>query len=232
MIKLATLAKKILLKEDGESAGTMELRKTPLIDIISYIDKKGIDIPNLKNNLEIAYDLFNMGKTQRKDMPVIDDKDIKDFQSHLKNGFIDLKDPWSDRTDPTDPFPQGLTDKDAAYFMSNGLKDKDKPDDQINSEIKLIPAKNLVPIQQQVYADKSINSIAKFGVEASEKFLASTILVVSRDMRIIDGHHRFLSALIIDPDIKLKCLVVDLDIKTLLPLARAYGDAKGNQRNL
>ena len=74
--------------------------------------------------------------------------------------------------------------------------------------------------------------MAKFGIESSKQFLASTVLVISSDYRIIDGHHRFLSALILNPDMKLKCLEVDLPIKTLLPLARAYGDAKGNKRNL
>lgn len=212
--------------------GKLELRKTSIEKVIQYTKSVSLNIPNIRQNLEIAYDLFGMGKTKRKDMPVIDDKDVKDFQMHLKDGFIDLKDPWSDRTDPSDPFPQGLSDKDAAKFMSNGIRDKSKPDDVVKTQIKMVAAKNLIPIQEQVYVDKSVGSIAKFGIESSKKFLASTILVISSDYRIIDGHHRFLSALIIDPNMKLKCLEVDLPIKTLLPLARAYSDAKGNQRNL
>lgn len=232
-MKLAPIAKRIiLLKEDGEAAGKLELRNTPIEKTIQYIEGLGLDIPNLKEHLEIAYDLFEMGKTKRKDMPVIDDKDVKDFQMHLKDGFIDLTDPWSDRTDPSDPFPQGLNDKEAAKFMSNGIRDKSKPDDVVKTQLKLVAAKDLIPIQAQVYVSKSVDSITKFGIESSKQFLASTVLVISSDYRIIDGHHRFLSALILDPDMKLKCLEVDLPIKTLLPLARAYGDAKGNQRNL
>lgn len=232
-MKLAPIYKKyLLIKEAGEPAGKLELRNTPIEKTIQYIEGLGLDIPNLKEHLEIAYDLFGMGKTKRKDMPVIDDKDVKDFQMHLKDGFIDLTDPWSDRTDPSDPFPQGLTDKSATQFMSNGLRDKEKPDDQVQTQIKMIPAKDLIPIQQQVYISKSVDSIAKFGVDASKKFLNSSILVVSKDNRIIDGHHRFLSALIIDPEFKLKCLQIDLSIKTLLPLAISYSDAIGNRRNL
>lgn len=173
-----------------------------------------------------------MGKTQRKDMPVIDDKDVKDFQQHLKNGFIDLKEPWSDRTDPSDPFPQGLTDKEASMFMSNGIRDKNKQDDKINVQITYVKAKELVPIQQQVYVSKSIESIAKNGIENTIQFLKSTILIISKDKRLIDGHHRLLSALIIDPNMEVKCLEVDLPIKILLPLAITYSDAKGNYRNL
>lgn len=232
-MKLAPIARRILLlKEDGESPGQLELRRTPIDKAIQYIEEAGIEIEDLQGHLEIAYDLFNMGKTKRADMPVIDDKDVRDFQMKLKDGFIDLTDPFSDRTDPTDPFPQGLTDKAATNFMSNGIRDKTKPDDQVQTQIKMIAAKDLIPIQQQVYISKSVDSIAKFGVDASKKFLNSSILVVSKDNRIIDGHHRFLSALIIDPEFKLKCLQIDLSIKTLLPLAISYSDAIGNRRNL
>lgn len=230
-MKLAQLARKII-KEAGEAAGSLELINTPIDKAIQYVVKSGLKIPNIQDNLEIAYELFGRGKTKRKDMPVIDDKDVRDFQMKLKNGLIDLKDPFSDRTDPSDPFPQGLTDKSATQFMSNGLRDKEKPDDQVQTQIKMIAAKDLIPIQQQVYISKSVDSIAKFGVDASKEFLNSTVLITSADNRIIDGHHRFLSALIIDPDIKLKCLVVNLEIKVLLPLAQAYGDAIGNKRNL
>lgn len=232
-MKLSQIAKKlILLKEDGESAGKLELRKTPINKVLEYINSKGLDIVNLEDNLEIAYDLFGMGKTQRKDMPVIDDKDVKDFQQHLKNGFIDLTDPWSDRTDIQDPFPQGLTDKEASMFMSNGIRDKSKPDDVVKTQLKMVAAKDLIPIQAQVYVSKSVDSITKFGIKNTINFLQSTILIISKDNRLIDGHHRLLSALIIDPNMKIKCLEIDLSIKTLLPLAIAYSDAKGNRRNL
>lgn len=220
------------LKEAGEAAGSMELRNTPIEKVIEYIEKSGLKIPKLQENLEIAYDLFNLGKTKRKDMPVIDDKDVRDFQKHLQNGFIDLTDPFSDRTDPSDPFPAGLTDKDATNFMSNGLRDKNKPDDRINVRMIEVECKNIIPLQRQVYVDKSVKSIVKSGIDSTLKFLKSTTLVISQDNRLIDGHHRLLSALILDPNMKVKCMQIDLDIETLLPLAVAYGDAKGNDRNL
>lgn len=232
-MKLAPIYKKyLLIKEAGEPAGKLELRNTSIETIIQYIDRLGLNIPNLEQNLEIAHDLFGMGKTKRKDMPVIDDKDVKDFQMHLKDGFIDLTDPWSDRTDPSDPFPQGLNDKEAAKFMSNGIRHKSKPDDVVKTQLKLVAAKDLIPIQAQVYVSKSVDSITKFGIKNTINFLQSTILIISKDNRLIDGHHRLLSALIIDPNMKIKCLEIDLSIKTLLPLAIAYSDAKGNRRNL
>ena len=55
--------------------------------------------------------------------------------------------------------------------------------------------------------------------------------MVSKDDRIIDGHHRFLSAVLVDPAIQVTALEIDLPIKDLLPLTLAYTDAIGNVRN-
>ena len=229
-MKLKEIYKQLF--EAGEAAGTTELRKMSLEEAIAYCKSQGLDIPNMERNLKIAMKLFSYGKTKRADMPVIDDKDVKDFQAKLKLGYIDLADPFSDRTDNANPFPTGLSGKEATQFMSNGLYDKVKPDDKTNVSEKSIAAKELIPIQQQVYLDKCIGSIVKFGIEGTLKFFNSTTLITSSDNRIIDGHHRFLSALIIDPNIRLRCLVIDLPIVELLPLATAYGDAIGNKRNL
>lgn len=231
-MKLKTLYRRILI-EAGEAAGQYELHKVSLDQAVEYCKKMGVDVPNLELHLKLAQKLFGMfGKTQRADMPVIDEKDVRDFQAKIKNGYIDFNDPFSDRTDPNDPFPQGLEDKDATNFMSNGLRDKNKPDDRINVSTKRIKAKDLRPIQAQVYLDKSVKSLAKNGIEASRQFLSNSTLITSSDNNIIDGHHRYLSALILDPDMEMKCLVVDVPIKILLPLATAYGDARGNERNV
>lgn len=221
-----------LLKEAGESPGKVELRRITVERAVEYCKSQKLDIPNIELNVKLAHKLFEYGKTKRADMPVIDQKDVRDFQSKIKNGYIDLSDPFSDRTDPSDPFPQGLDDKAATNFMSNGLRDKVRPDDKTAVSEKRIPAKDLRPIQAQVYLDKSVESTVKFGIEGTTKFLSTSILICSSDNRIIDGHHRFLSALLIDPNMQMRCLVIDLPISKLLPLATAYGDARGNERNL
>ena len=58
-----------------------------------------------------------------------------------------------------------------------------------------------------------------------------SILILSADLYLLDGHHRLLSAMLIDPKMKLKALIIDLPIKKLLPLTIAYGDSIGNKRN-
>ena len=57
------------------------------------------------------------------------------------------------------------------------------------------------------------------------------IVKIKKDNRIIDGHHRFLTTVLINPKIKVNCLKIDLPIRELLPLTLAYTDAIGNVRN-
>ena len=70
------------------------------------------------------------------------------------------------------------------------------------------------------------------GPKESRKFLSKSLVIASSGNFIIDVHHRFLTALLIDPTIKLKGIRIDLDINKLKALAVAYGDAIGNKRNL
>ena len=100
-------------------------------------------------------------------------------------------------------------------------------------KIKKISVGKLKPIQSQIYFDKSIKNVSKFGAKGTKDFSASknNFYVVSKDDRIIDGHHRFLSAVLGDPAIQVTALEIDLPIKDLLPFTLAYTDEIGNVRN-
>ena len=118
---------------------------------------------------------------------------------------------------------------------SGGLakNDGDAKDDIVDVKIKRVAVGNLKPIQSQIYFDKSIKNVATHGAKGTKDFSASksNFYVVSSDNRIIDGHHRFLSAVLVDPSIQVTALEIDLPIKELLPLTLAYTDAIGNVRN-
>ena len=120
-------------------------------------------------------------------------------------------------------------------WVNGGLakNDGDAKDDIVNVSSESIAVGNLKPIQAQIYFDKSIKKISKDGVASSKNFMTSKFnnFIVSRDNRIIDGHHRFLTTVLIDPKIKVNCLKIDLPIRELLPLTLAYTDAIGNVRN-
>ena len=227
-----------ILKEEGtgsgggQAAGNMELDKITLPEAEAYLKKIGLNIPDFPKHLAMAKKLTALGRTQRKDMPVINDDDVKEFQTRLKKGNLDIHKPFSKNTNEADPFPHGLSGFDAEEFLTNGLKDGSKNDDVIGVTIKQIAVKDLKPIQKQIYFDKSMNACAKDGIEKSKQWLSSkTFFITSSDNFIIDGHHRWMSGMLISPDIQVNCLSVDLSISKLLPMAIAYGDAIGNKRN-
>lgn len=237
MIKL-----KQLLFESGQEAGKLELVQTPIEKAKKYAEdifkKYGStvekDIPDFEKNYKLAQKKANMGKTKRKDMPVINDVDVKKFQQRLSQGFIDINKPFAPETNSKNPFPTGLSGELAKQWLKNGLKSNDNgdPDDDIVKVKKVqIAAEKLVPIQKQIYLDKSLKGTAKFGIANSMSFLKSSVFIISSDNRIIDGHHRFLSAILIDPKMKVTALEIDLPISKLLPLTLSYGDAIGNKRN-
>lgn len=233
-----------ILELGGQAPGRMELVRISPEKARAYAEDlfkryhRDLDkeIPNFDHNFRMAQQKASMGRTQRKDMPVISDYQVKLFQQRLQKGFIDVKRPFSDFTqDHHDPYPQGLSGKDAEKWLNAGLKkyDGDKQDDVVRTQMTKLPVGQLKPIQQQVYFDKSIDNTAKSGASGTRSFLTSSknIFVVSADGYIIDGHHRFLSGVLLDPAIQVNCLQIFLPIRELLPLSLAFSDAQGNRRN-
>ena len=241
-MKLTKIKLKQIIREEiqklneggGESAGSMELDATSVEDASKFADKIGLknDLPDFVSNYKKAKKIVSIGRTKRKDMPVINDDDVKKFQARLEKGEIDIRKPFAKDTSVKNPFPAGLSGMKAKDFLKNGLKDGSRNDDIVGVTIKTVMVKNLKPIQKQIYFDKSAKATAQFGVEGTTNFLKNkTFFITSKDNFIIDGHHRFLSAMLVDPNMKVHALSVDLPIKELLPLSLSYGDSIGNKRN-
>jgi len=229
------------LIEAGQGAGQLELVKTDVKKAREYAEKdfqkydRDLDeqIPDFDKNYLFAQKQAGSGKTQRKDMPVIEEKDVKDLQRRLENGHIDIKSPHPKNT--KHPFPKGLTQQTGHQWLENGLKRHDGSikDDIVKVKMEQVTVGSLHPIQKQIYFDKSINPIAENGAVKSKAFMTgkNTTFIMSKDHYIIDGHHRFLASVLLDPTMKVNSLVIDLPIKDLLPLTLSYSDAVGNKRN-
>lgn len=220
----------------GQTPGKLEIDSISLQQALDYINKHDFDISmisNFEENFIHAQRKSNIGWTKRKDMPVIETEDVRKLQQRLKKGNLDINEPFSNDTNPGNPFPEGLSGLEAENFLKNGLRDGSLKDDKIDVRITSKKVKNLKPIQKQIYFDKVIDSIMKFGVEASLDFIQhKSFFIVSEDDYIIDGHHRFLSAMLIDPNIAVNCLMIDLPLNKLLPLSLSYSAAIGRKRNL
>lgn len=234
---MKTFKSYLMEKGGGAAAGKLEVVTTSLEDAREYalskfptLDK---DIPDFDKNYVLAQKLAYKGNTKRKDMPVITSRDVDKFQKRLSKGKLDIIKPFSKDTVPSNPFPEGLSGDKADKFLKAGLKKNDgnERDDVVKVTRDKISAKDLTPIQDQIYFDKGLGTIAKNGVNGTIKLLNSKVLIVSSDNRIIDGHHRFLSAILLDRNMKLNVLKISLPLAKLLPLALAYGDSIGNKRN-
>jgi len=240
---------KIFLKEGGgEAAGKMELVKITEKQARAFIKKVDpkFDIEkefkDFSKSFGIAQRAAGLGQTKRKDMPVLNGdvdpktkkptEDVEKLQRALEDGRIDHKPPFKDDESAKRPFPEGLSGSKAKEWMEKGLKDGSKDDDPVDVTIERIKAKDLKPIQQQIYYDKSMKNTVENGVDKSIKFLAKkSFFVKSKDNYIIDGHHRWLSTMLIDPETTVNALSIDMPISELLDLTRAFGDALGNRRN-
>ena len=230
-----------IMEAGGAKAGTMEVASTKVNVARQYGEKimkdngRELDkeIPFFDKNYNFAQKQAKQGFAKRKEMPVIDNKDIKLLQGRLKKGMIDIAAPFADNEVPNDPFPQGLDTTLGKKWLEGGLRDGVKDDDIVNVRITKLPVGKLLPIQRQIYFDKSIRNVAQHGAEGTKSFSASksNFYVISKDNRIIDGHHRYLSAVLVDPKITVTCLEIDLPINELLPMTLAYTDAIGNMRN-
>jgi len=226
-----------LTEQGGQAAGKLEVDKLSVEKAKEFAEKGGFDlekeIPDFDKNFEKAKSIIKIGRTKRKDMPVITDDDVKRFQKRLEDGTIDINKPLAkDPLVKNNPFPEGLSGLKAKKWLELGLKDGSKEDDKIDVRIVKVAVKDLKPIQKQVYYDKSMGAIKQFGTKASQDFVTQkSFFVISDDNYIIDGHHRFLSALMINPNSKVNALKIKLPIDKLLPMATAYGDAIGNKRN-
>lgn len=102
---------------------------------------------------------------------------------------------------------------------------------KIKSVYKSQEVGNLNPIQGQIYFDNVINSLVRHGKPSAGSEHTRKTMIVSSDNYIIDGHHRWASMIITDPTLKVRTLVVNLPIETLLDIALKYGDSIGNIRN-
>ena len=164
-------------KQGGAEAGKLEVLSTSLNIARSFAEKKfsangfelDKELPNFDKNYTLAQRSAKLGFAQRKDMPVIDNRDVKLLQKRLSSGSIDINEPFAKNELPDDPYPQGLNQKTGKVWVSSGLaiNDGDAKDDIVKVSNEKIAVGNLKPIQAQIYFDKSIKKISKDGVELS-----------------------------------------------------------------
>ena len=227
------------LNDLNEGSKTLNVAKVPLPRAKTYAEgvygseeelKK--DIPDFDKNYLTLASLYNKSlDIDRIKMPVIEPTDMDTFNKRLNAGSIDIFKPHSLKKKPfPHPKDQGGMDKsEGNKWVTLGQKDGSKDDDVVKAKLTKIAANRLKPIQGQLWLEKLVNNIKKFGVPKAGSPVLETTLIVSKEGYILDGHHRHGQVMLVNPKLKMKALEVPLDIKTLLEMGRTYGAAIGNK---
>ena len=229
---------KDLFESSGEAPGKKEVLKTSTKDAIKYFSKKldtniEEEIENFSKNYKLLRAKLNVhGSEPRKDMPVISYKQVKNFQKHLTDGFLDIKAPFNKEIENLiGKFPDSLSDTQKEMWRKAGTGDGSHEDDIVDATITEIAAQDLKPVQEQIYLSKVKDNFKKKGIPHSGHLTTTKTLIVDKNNMIIDGHHRWTAIMIADPSIKMKVLKVDLDMNILIQVSKTFGVSLGNKQN-
>jgi len=91
----------------------------------------------------------------------------------------------------------------------------------IEGDIIKIKAKDLEPSEKEIYLDQIISNLLK-DHEFVEKALKGKIkddkIIISSDNCVIDGHHKWASAFILNPNCKIKCTKINMTYDEAIPI--------------
>lgn len=185
-------------------------------------------LPNFGRNYILLQESFKYAlDIPRREMPVIEPKDMKKFQEKIRSGHIDIFKPYAS----TKLFPKDLTAKRSSEWLTLGLKDGSISDDMLKAKIIKMPAYHLKPLQSQIWLDVMIDGMLQYGIPRRGAKVLNTTIIVSDEGYIIDGHHRWAQVMLGNPKLEMSCLLIPLAIDKLLKMTKTYGIAIGNRPN-
>lgn len=195
----------------GQKPGLLELVPTPVNDLVAYTEYR------LNQEQKFCATPFTMFPNLLKGINFA--KQIAAMGSHARASMPVIDEP------DLEAFKSFLSGK--LENVTQALEDRG-----IFCETCTSAPRDLWVIQRQIYFDKSMDATVKSGPKSTKDFLQSVHLVVSRDNYIIDGNHRWLSAMVLDPSMPLPLLKIGVESTNLLSLALEFSDNQGHSRNL
>ena len=134
-----------------------------------------------------------------------------------------------------DPVPLSKVDSNVAKLaVVSGQKDGSPKDDPIQANMNASgPVSDLKPTQSTLVSDKVLNfALAYLGGETWMD-LSKMDAIVSGDKSIMDGHHRWAAALIVNPGMGVNYTLINLPLDKLISILNVYtkgalGKEKGN----
>ena len=233
--KVVTATSRIL-REISEGGFKLNVGSVPLDKAREFAESKISDLdkvlPDFNKNYSALQKITKSAlNVPRVEMPVIEPEDMKVFADRLKSGRIDIFRPFAKGNAPQfSPDKWHRLDKaEGDEWVELGIHDGKKEDDIVKAVSGKTSGKVLKPTQNQIWLEKLIGNIAKFGVPKTGSPVLSTPIIVSADGFILDGHHRYGQIMLTNPALKLKSLRIPLDIKLLLKVSRTYAGSVGHE---
>ena len=134
-----------------------------------------------------------------------------------------------------DPVPLSKVDSNVAKIaVVSGQKDGSPKDDPVRANMNASgPVSELKPTQSTLISEKVLNfALAYLGGETWMD-LSKMDAIVSGDKAIMDGHHRWAAALIVNPGMTVQYTLINLPLEKLISILNVYtkgalGKEKGN----
>ena len=124
------------------------------------------------------------------------------------------------------PFPQPASAAEAEKVFTGGLKDGDPYDDVVNIQVSpdIAPCKDVFPTQREVILTNALEVALR--IQLGKLPLGGNIgAVISEDLRIMDGHHRWAGSWLAGGgDVMIGGVWVGMPAKQLVPVLAAVGD--------
>jgi hypothetical protein len=147
--------------------------------------------------------------------------------------MISLKQLWEDVLGKSDPIklsdiPNAQT---AKRVYQAGQIDGDDTDDGAGTKTSTsVAVGKLKPMQNEVIPDKAL-AFALGYLRDGTPDLDDMEAIISNDMYIMDGHHRWAARTLIDPTAQVKVAAVDMPADDLVSALNVYSKAVGKQGN-
>lgn len=147
--------------------------------------------------------------------------------------MISLKQLWEDVLGKSDPIK--LSDipnaQAAKQAWQSGHTDGGEDDDSANAKSSTtVAVGKLKPMQNEVIPDKALTFALGYLRDGTPD-LDDMEAIISNDMYIMDGHHRWAARTLIDPAAQVKVAAVDMPADDLVSALNLYSKAAGKRGN-
>lgn len=209
-------------KISGEAARTYAEQK---------FEKAGQNLDDVLPNFDANFALLKKKLTSAKSipriqMPVIEPSDMPLFKKRISEGSVDIFKPYAKGKLY---MPKKVSRSEGEEWIDLGFQDGSISDDKVPARVANVAVGKMKPTQSQIWLDKLINNIIKWGAPASGSPVLSQTIIGSKEGYILDGHHRFGQAILANPGLGMKTLVVPFGIDLLVKVGKTYGEAIGNR---